>query len=72
MKVGLKLLMQLMGGLSAAILTPSNKVLAEDGTIAVDDDKSKRGGFLVVLAYVTQRGAGQIWARVDGSTTGGV
>lgn len=43
MKVGLKLLMQLMGGLSAAILAPSNKVFAEDSTIAVDDDKGKRG-----------------------------
>jgi len=53
-EVGLKLLVQLMGGLSAAVLASGNKVLAKDSTIAVDDDEGKRGGFLVVLLHVTQ------------------
>jgi hypothetical protein len=53
-KVGLKLLMQFMGGLSAAVLALGDKVLPEDGTIAVDDDKSKRRGFLAVLLQMTR------------------
>jgi hypothetical protein len=33
--------MQLMGSLSAALLASGNKILAEDGAIAIDDDESK-------------------------------
>jgi hypothetical protein len=33
--------MQLMGSLSAALLTSGNKVLAEDGAIAIDNDESE-------------------------------
>jgi hypothetical protein len=45
-EVGLKLLMQLVGGLSAALLAAGNKVLAEDGAVSVDNDKGEGGGFL--------------------------
>lgn len=40
-KVGLKLLMQLVGGLAAAVLAAGNKVLSKDGAVAVNNDKSK-------------------------------
>jgi hypothetical protein len=38
--------MQLVGGLSAALLAAGNKVLAEDGAVSVDNDKGEGGGFL--------------------------
>lgn len=57
MEVGLKLLMEVVGGLSAALLAQGDKVLAEDGAIAVDDDKGKRRGFLgSVSVIMTIRG----------------
>ena len=59
-EVGLKLLMQLVSSLSAAVLASGNKVFAEDGTIAVDDDKRKRGRFLDTSA--PDFGAGLDWA----------
>ena len=52
-EVGLKLLMEVVGGLSTALLAHGDKVLAEDGAIAVDDDKGKRRGFLGIGVSVS-------------------
>jgi hypothetical protein len=54
-EVGLKFMMQLVGGLSAAVLASGDKLLAEDGAVAIDDDKGKGGGFLGLSAH------GPIW-----------
>lgn len=36
-------MMKLVSGLSAALLASGNKVLAEDGSIAIDNDEGERG-----------------------------
>ncbi len=38
--------MQLVSGLPAAFLTFGDKVFAEDGAVAVDDDEGEGKGFL--------------------------
>jgi hypothetical protein len=38
--------MQLVSSISAAFFTSGNKVLAKDSSIAIDDNKGERRGFL--------------------------
>ena len=65
MEVGLKLLMQLVGGLSAAVFTSGDKVLAEDGAVAVDDDEGKGRRFLGwSVPYVAEPTRGGITSQL--------
>lgn len=41
-EIRLEMSMQLVGRISTALFAPGNKVFAENGAIAVDDNKSER------------------------------